>query len=103
MIKEYQVTLMCSTGQYKPVSTIVKADTTMLAVMGKEAWLKDVRKRGINAICVKRYWSGKDLEKYHYTQCKMRVYDKEKIARENAERCERIKIERGWKKVEETP
>ena len=26
MIKEYQVTLVCSTGQYKPVSCIVKKD-----------------------------------------------------------------------------
>lgn len=100
MIKEYQVTLMCSTGKYKPVSTIVKVDTTTLATMGKEAYLKDIRYRGINAICTKRYWNAKDLQKYNYTVCKMRVYDKEKIQKENEEKYEKIKIERGWKKVE---
>lgn len=100
MIKEYQVTLMCSTGQYKPVSTIVKADTDNLITMGKAEYLKDIRHRGINTICAKRYWNSKDLVKYNYTQCKMRVYDKEKIKKENEERYEKIKIERGWKKVE---
>jgi hypothetical protein len=103
MFKEYQVTLMCETGEYKPVSAIVKVDT---ANMGKFAskveFFADVRKQGIIKICQKRYWTNADLKRYHYTKVKMREYDKEKIAKENAERYERIKIERGWVKPSET-
>lgn len=100
MIKEYQVTLICETGQYRPVSAIVKADTNKLAEMGKTAYINDIRKRGITKICEKRYWSGANLKQYHYTRVKMREYDKEKIEKENAERYEKIKRERGWVKIE---
>lgn len=100
MIKEYQVTLICETGQYRPVSAIVKADTDDLAKVGKVAYTGDIRKRGIIKICEKRYWGNADLKRYHYTKVKMREYDKEKIAKENAERYERIKRERGWVKDE---
>lgn len=98
MIKEYQVTLMCETGEYRPVSTIVKANTDDLLKMGKTSYINDIRKRGIVKICQKRYWGSADLKRYHYTKVKMREYDKEKIAKENAERYERIKRERGWVK-----
>ena len=47
-------------------------------------------------ICQKRYWTNADLKKYFYTRVKIREYDKEKIEKENAERYERIKKERGW-------
>lgn len=100
MIKEYQVTLICSTGQYKPVSAIVKADTDDLARVGKVAYTGDIRTRGIQKICQKRYWGNADLKRYGYTKVKMREYDKEKIAKENAERYEKIKRERGWVKDE---
>ena len=100
MVKEYQVTLICETGQYRPVSVIVKADTDDLAKVGKVAYTGDIRKRGIIKICEKRYWGNADLKRYHYTKVKMREYDKEKIAKENAERYERIKRERGWVKNE---
>lgn len=96
MMKEYQVTLICATGQYKPVSAIVKADTDELAKVGKTAYLADIRTRGIVKICQKRYWTNADLKKYNYSKVKMREYDKEKIAKENAERYEKIKRERGW-------
>jgi len=88
--KEYQVTLLCATHQYKPVSTIVKADTTKLALIGKQAYLKDIKQRGIQAICNKRYWTGKDLIRYNYTLCKVREYDKKKIEREKKERYKKI-------------
>lgn len=100
MIKEYQVTLICETGQYRPVSAIVKADTNDLAKVGKVAYTGDIRKRGIIKICEKRYWGNADLKRYHYTKVKMREYDKEKIAKENVERYEKIKRERGWVKDE---
>lgn len=96
MIKEYQVTLLCETGEYKPVSSIVKIDTLEYTKLGKIEYVKEIRKRGIIKICQKRYWTNTDLKKYHYTKIKTREYDKEKIAKENAERYEQIKKERGW-------
>ena len=96
MIKEYQVTLICETGQYKPVSTIVKADDKTAEVIGVDAFKRQIRTQGITKICQKRYWGSADLKRYHYTKVKMREYDKEKIEKENAERYEKIKRERGW-------
>ena len=96
MIKEYQVTLICETGQYKPVSTIVKADDKTAEVIGVDAFKRQIRTQGITKICQKRYWGNADLKRYHYTKVKMREYDKEKIEKENAERYEKIKRERGW-------
>lgn len=96
MIKEYQVTLLCETGEYKPVSAIVKIDTIEYTKLGKIEYTKEIRKRGIVKICQKRYWNNMDLKRFHYTKIKLREYDKEKIAKENAERYEQIKKERGW-------
>lgn len=100
MLKEYQVTLICETGQYRPVSAIVKMDTDNLIKLGVKDYNAGIRKKGIIKICQKRYWTKADLKKYHYTKVKMREYDKEKIEKENAERYERIKRERGWIKDE---
>lgn len=96
MIKEYQVTLICETGQYRPVSAIVKADDKTAEVIGVDAFKRQIRTQGITKICQKRYWGSSDLKRYHYTKVKMREYDKEKIEKENAERYEKIKRERGW-------
>ena len=95
MTKQYQVTLLCADNKYRPVSAIVNfeqttdADLTIDPTKGKE-----IRQKGIVKICQKRYWSKADLLKYNYTKCKVRVYDKDKIAEENAERYERIKEEK---------
>ena len=86
MIKEYQVTLICETGQYRPVSAIVKADDKTAEVIGVDAFKRQIRTQGITKICQKRYWGSSDLKRYHYTKVKMREYDKEKIEKENAER-----------------
>ena len=96
MFKEYQVTLFCTTGEYRPVSAIVKKDTSLVARVGKEKYVQDIRTEGIKKICIKRYWSGNDLKRYNYTRVKVREYDKEKIAQEQKERYEKIKVERGW-------
>lgn len=97
-LKEYQVTLICETGQYKPVSTIIKANTDELKKIGKVAYSGIIRSKGINKICQKRCWTNSDLKRYHYTKIKIREYDKEKIEKENAERYEKIRRERGWVK-----
>ena len=47
-------------------------------------------------MCIQRKTDGYYLKKYGYTQIKVRVYDKQKIEQENAERYEQIKKERGW-------
>lgn len=72
MIKEYQVTLICETGQYRPVSAIVKADDKTAEVIGVDAFKRQIRAQGITKICQKRYWSSSDLKRYHYTKVKMR-------------------------------
>lgn len=87
-----QVTLFNKEGHYKPVSTLYKVES--------EEWFKEHREEvKINAIikiCQQRGWTQKELEKYGYKVCKIRVYDKEKIDKEAKERYERIKREKGW-------
>lgn len=96
MIKEYQVTLFCTTGQYKPVSTIIKKDNNLIKTQGKEVFIKEIRLDGIKKICVQRYWTTRELKQYNYTQVKVREYDKKRIEQEKKERYEQIKKERGW-------
>ena len=93
MMKEFQVTLISTTGQYKPVSCIVKADTKEMLKVGS-TFVKDIQTKGIIKICQKRLWTNADLKKYGYTKVKVRVYDKKKIEQENKERYERIKEEK---------
>lgn len=95
MMKEYQVTLVCATGSYKPVSAIVKVEADNREKLGDADFIADIRTRGIIKICQKRYWTKADLTKYAYTRVKIREFDKERIAKENAERYEEIKRERG--------
>jgi hypothetical protein len=74
MVKKYQITLFCSSGEYKPVACIVNneqsdnADWTLDKIKRKE-----LQRKGIIKIAQKRYWTTEDLKKYHYTKCKMRA------------------------------
>ena len=86
MKKQYQVTLICENGKYKPVSTIVTMEET--------ADRKAIMREGQKKIMIKRYWSMADLTRYGYTKGKIREYDKEKIERENAARYEALKEEK---------
>ena len=86
MKKQYQVTLICENGKYKPVSTIV----TMEETTDRKAIMREGQKK----IMIKRYWSMADLTMYGYTKGKIREYDKEKIERENAARYEALKEEK---------
>jgi hypothetical protein len=96
MLKEYQVTLFCTTGEYKPVSCIIKQDNELIRTIGKENFVKTLRIKGIEKICVKRYWTKADLKRYNYLKIKVREYNKEKIEKEKAEKYEAIKKKRGW-------
>ena len=86
MKKQYQVTLICENGKYKPVSTIV----TMEETTDRKAIMREGQKK----IMIKRYWSMADLTRYGYTKGKLREYDKEKIEKENAARYEALKEEK---------
>lgn len=95
MIKQYQVTLHSKGGLYKPVSAIVTREQTSNRNLLEDATEKaKIQLEGIQKICFKRGWGKDDLKRYYYTICQMRVYDKEKIAKENAERYEKIKEEK---------
>lgn len=74
---EYQVTLVCTTGQYRPVSCIVKSNC-LINLKDKQEKMKIVNK-GIKKICLKRYWTQRELNKYSYKRIKVRKYDEEII------------------------
>lgn len=92
IIKKYQVTLICTTGQYKPVSCIIeKKQAEDVDLTQNKVEKTQLINEGVKKICVKRYWNKTDLTKNHYTRAKIRVYDKEKIEAENKTRYEAIK------------
>lgn len=102
MIKEYQVTLMCNNGKYRPVSCLVKCEE--IDLLNKEQ-KRALIKKGTQKICLKRYWTGSDLTKYGYTKAKVRLYDKEKIAEAEKLRYSEIKeahyADGSWKRPKE--
>ena len=87
-----QVTMLSNKG-YRPVSTLVDVPS----VAEFKADPKKFRDMGVLRICAKRNWKWSDVKNFGYdSEVKMRVYDKEKIEKEKAERYEQIKKERGW-------
>lgn len=69
-----QVTLFDKGGHYKPVSSLVKVESASYYNTHKA----DVQRSGIIKICQKRGWTKRELEKYGYTHCKMRLYENER-------------------------
>lgn len=90
---QIQITLKSDKG-YKPVSTLIEVESLEDYKANKASY----QKKAIVQICAKRHWTSADRLYYGYKTLMQRVYDKEKIERENAERYERIKRERGWVK-----
>lgn len=90
---QLQVTLFDKENKYRPVSTLINVES----IAYYKSHAKEIKEQAITKICYKRYWTVRELKKYNYTTCKVRVYDKEKIAKEKEERYEKIKEERGWK------
>ena len=78
MQKQYQVTMVCATGQYRPVSTIVTIeqsnDDNLLLDPDKK---KEIIQKGVVRICQQRYWTKRDVAKYGYTRVRARVYEKQ--------------------------
>lgn len=87
-----QVTLFDKEKHYKPVSTLINVES----IEYFKSHRKETKIAGVVKICQKRGWTQKELEKYGYKICKIRVYDPEKIRKEAKERYERIKKEKGW-------
>lgn len=76
MIKKYQVTLFCPSGEYKPVACIVNYNQAVdLDLTQDKASRVDIQKKGVIKICQKRYWNKSDLVKYNYTRCKIRAVE----------------------------
>lgn len=75
MKKQYQVTLKCATGQYRPVSTIVTIEQThddnLLLDTNRK---KEIVHKGIIKICQQRYWNSRDVKKWGYTKVIAREY-----------------------------
>lgn len=91
-MKQYQITLICGDGKYKPVSCIIKRENEidLADTIAKKQLIAD----GAKKICQVRGWVFADLKKFGYTSAKTREYDKEKIAAAAKERYERIKEEK---------
>lgn len=104
--QQYQVTLMCASGQYKPVSCLVSIEQEQgIDLTTDKDRKKEIQTIGIQKICALRSWSKVDLKNYNYTKAKVRLYDKDKIDKENKERYERLKEEKyasgEWKRPQE--
>lgn len=74
MIYKYQVTLFCTTGQYRPVASIVKVEQNTsedLSLTNTEE-RKQIIKQGITNICIKRNWRSDKIKEYSYLKVKIR-------------------------------
>lgn len=88
---KYQITIICTSGKYKPCSTLIESEPIDLKdATAKKALLS----KGVSKICAQHYWGKSDLKKYDYNKVKIREYDIVKIKKENKERYERIKEEK---------
>lgn len=90
---QLQVTLFDKEKRYKPISTLVKVESIEYFNTHKQ----EIKTEAIRQICAKRYWTFHNLKRFGYTQCKIRLYNKEQLEKEAKERYEQIKKERNWK------
>lgn len=99
---KYQITIICTSGKYKPCSTLIESG--QINLLTDKAKKKALITRGVQKICAQHYWGKSDLKKYDYNKVKIREYDIAKIKKENKERYERIKEEKyasgEWKRPE---
>lgn len=85
-----QFTLFSEGNKYKPMSTVLDIPS----VEEYKAKPQEYKDKAITKICIRRKTEPYYLKKYGYTRLKVRVYDKEKIAQENAERYKKAREER---------
>lgn len=89
---QLQCTLFSTTGKYRPMSTIVKVESAKYFNEHKQ----EIQTRAVQKICAEKRTEPWCLKRDGFSKMKIRVYDKEKIEAEKAERYEQIKKERGW-------
>ena len=89
MLKKFQITIYCTTGEYRPVSCIITRDTDDIERLGEQTFRDNLKVDGIKKICAQRNWTSTDLLRYHYTKMKMREYDEEKIKQEKEKHTKR--------------
>lgn len=90
--QQYQVTLICKTGAYKPVSCIVEVEQMKgIDLTKNETMRKGIIERGVKKICASRYWTIKDLQKYGFISAKARLYDRLAIEKQKKENYEKLK------------
>ena len=65
-----QVTLFCTTGKYKPMSTVIEVESVEDYKENKAKY----QKRAIEKICAQRYTNTFYLNQQGYTQIKVRKY-----------------------------
>ena len=76
MIKKYQVTLFCPSGEYKPVAAIVNYPQNTDEDLSLDKYIRiKIQRCGIIKICQKRLWSTADLKKYNFTRYKIKAVD----------------------------
>ena len=76
MIKKYQVTIICPTGEYKPVACIINNEQNTDEDLSLNKTIrKELQKKGLIKICQKRFWTTSDLKKYNFTKYKIRAVD----------------------------
>lgn len=68
-----QVTYYCTSGKYKPISTIIEVPNSHQFVTKKSYWLNRAKQR----IMAKRYWTEKEMTDFDYTEVKYRIYKEE--------------------------
>lgn len=73
---KYQVTLYCSTEQYRPISTIItmQQENEEENLLLNEKKKQEIITKGITKICQKKYWTTREMKQYHYTRVKVRQY-----------------------------
>lgn len=86
-----QITLISEEGR-RPLSALIECESWQEYQANKTRY----RDNAIMRMLAARHMTLHDAQKYGYTTVKARVYDREKIARENAERYAKIKKEKGW-------
>lgn len=90
--QKYQVTILCKTGEYKPISCIIEVeqeegiDLTKSKIMKKE-----IIDRGVKKICALKFWTARDLKNYGYLSAKARLYDRLEIEKQKKENYEKLK------------
>lgn len=102
MKRKYQITLISTTGQYKPISCIIEIADNGTDLSLDSISKKKIQTMGVQKICARRYWKTTDLRKFGYTKAKVRLYDLDTIKEEKINTYAIVKAEKylsgEWKK-----